>query len=297
MGKPVPPPAASDDPRVQAFARLLSVVDALRAPDDGCPWDLEQSEASMAPRLVEEAHEVLDAIEGETAEAAAAEEGDVMTALLMICRIAQDGGRYDAAEAAHAAADKLVRRHGHVFGDGGGDLSPEEVLGAWESAKRREREARTAPVDVSALTGIPKGLPALQRAGRVCQKAVAAGFHWKVARGALAKLEEELDELREVLPEEALARDARPELEAEVRVQVEHELGDVLMAAAFLGGYLDLEPETLLRAALRRFEGRFRHMEQALGGSLAGHDLDAMMAAWTRAKDVEQSGASPGTNP
>lgn len=284
--KPVPAPAPADDPRVAAFAQLVSIVDALRDPDSGCPWDLEQTTASMAPHLVEEAHELVEAIE-ESSPAASTEAGDALTSILMIARIAQDDGSFDVGDAARAASEKLVRRHPHVFADAeaadGG-----AVLRSWEEIKRAEREE--AGEDASALAGVPRGLAALQRAGRVCQKAVAAGFHWKVARGALAKLEEEMDELREALPEEALARDARPALDPEVRARVEHELGDVLMAAAFLGGYLELEPEGLCRAALRRFEGRFRHMEGALGGSLAGRSLDEMMDAWRRAKAAEVAG-------
>jgi ATP diphosphatase len=156
------------------------------------------------------------------------------------------------------------------------------VLENWEEIKRSERAA--AGEDTSALAGVPRGLPALQRAGRMCQKAVAAGFHWEDARGALGKVEEELRELVEVLPEDALRASARPELPDDVRERVEHELGDLLMATSFLGGYLRLEPEALCRAALRRFEARFRNMEGQLGGSLEGHDLGAMMAAWVRAK-------------
>jgi len=288
MTRPVPAPAPAHDPRVAAFAQLVSIVDALRDPEGGCPWDLEQTTASMAPHLVEEAHELVEAIE-ESSPAAAAEAGDALTSLLMIARIAEDDGAFDAGDAARAAADKLVRRHPHVFADGeaadGG-----EVLRTWEDIKRAEREA-AGEDDTSALAGVPRGMAALQRAGRVCQKAVAAGFHWKVARGALAKLEEELDELREALPEEALARDARPALDADVRARVEHELGDVLMAAAFLGGYLNLEPEGLCRAALRRFEARFRHMEDALGGTLAGRSLDEMMDGWRSAKAAEEAGS------
>ncbi|MEM6571171.1 MAG: nucleoside triphosphate pyrophosphohydrolase [Planctomycetota bacterium] len=278
----VPDPVAADDPRLSAVARLLAIVDVLRGPD-GCPWDREQTEASMAPHLVEEAHELVEAIEEAGAEASAAEAGDCLVALLLVCRIAEDGARYDVGAAARAASDKLVRRHPHVFGDEAASGSG-EVLGRWEDIKRAEREA--AGEDTSALAGIPRGLPALQRAGRTCQKAVAAGFHWKDARGALGKVEEELAELVEELPAAALAASARPELDDATRARVEHELGDLLMATAFLGGYLRLDPEALCRAALRRFEARFRDMETQLGGSLAGHDLDAMMSAWVRAKET-----------
>ena len=275
-----PDPVPNDDPRLRAFAQLLAVIDVLRAPG-GCPWDREQTEASMAPCLVEEAHELQEAIEEASADATAAEAGDCLIALVMICRIAQDEGRYDLERAARSASEKLVRRHPHVFAEteveGAG-----EVVENWEEIKRAERAS--AGEDTSALAGVPRALPALQRAGRVCQKAVAAGFHWEDARGALGKVEEELAELVEVLPEAALAESARPELPDEVRERVEHELGDLLMATAFLGGYLGLDPETLCRIALRRFEARFRNMETQLGGSLSGRELSEMMAAWVRAK-------------
>ena len=136
----------------------------------------------------------------------------------------------------------------------------------------------------SVLDGVDPNADALRYTGRLCEEAVAAGFHWKDARGALGKLEEELDELREVLPEEALTRSAQPDLEPSAEERVRHELGDVLLAAAFLGGYLKLDPEQLCRTAAERFERRYRHMEASLGGTLDGHDLKSMMAAWTRAK-------------
>jgi len=273
------------DPRVAAFERLLATVDRLRAPD-GCPWDRAQSEASMAPHLVEEAHELIESLEAGDADATAKELGDCLINVLLIARIAQDGGRYDLARAATLAADKLVHRHPHVFGDGDAQTS-EEVLATWEAIKRTERER--AGEDASALAGVPKGLAALQRAARVCQRAVASGFHWSNAHGAFGKVEEELAELREVLPIHKLEQGTRPELTATERAAIEHELGDLLLATAFLGGYLGLDPEALARRAVGRFESRFRHMEQGLGGSLTGRSLDEMMAAWSRAKRAESA--------
>jgi MazG family protein len=270
----------SADPRLAAFARLLAIVDRLRAPD-GCPWDRAQTEASMAPHLVEEALELIEAIEGGDVDASAKELGDCLVNVLLVCRIAQDNGRYDLARAASLAADKLVHRHPHVFGDASAN-TPDEVLATWEAIKRRERQRDGE--DTSALAGVPRNLPALQRAARICQKAVASGFHWRNARGAFGKVEEELTELREVLPLDKLEHGTRPDLDADERARIEHELGDVLLAAAFLGGYLELDPEALCRRAVKRFEARYRHMEQSLGGTLAGRDLDEMMAAWGRAK-------------
>lgn len=273
------------DPRVAALERLLHVVDRLRAPD-GCPWDRAQSEATMAPHLVEEALELVEAIEAGDADASAKELGDCLVNVMLVARIAEDHGRYDLARAASLAADKLVHRHPHVFGDAALRTS-DEVLATWEAIKRRERER--AGDDPSAMAGVPRALPALQRAARVCQKAVAAGFHWRNARGAFGKVEEELVELREVLPIAKLEHGTQPELDAAERERIAHELGDVLLATAFLGGYLGLDPEALCRQAVRRFEGRYRHMEAQLGGSLAGRSLDEMMAAWGRAKEAERA--------
>ena len=283
---PVPEPAAADDPRVLQFRRLLSLMDALRGPG-GCPWDAEQTEASVAPCVVEEAHELAEAVDDAPPAARAAEAGDVLTALTLLCRVAEDEGSFDIGVAAGLAADKLVRRHPHVFASAEAEGAA-GVVRSWEEIKRAERE-EAGEADTSALAGVPRALPALQRAARTCQKAVAAGFHWKDARGALAKLEEELDELREALPVELLASAARPDVpeDGPVRAAIEHELGDVLMAAAFLGGYLGLDSEGLCRRAVARFDDRFRYMESSLGGSLAGRTLDEMMAAWRGAKAAE----------
>ena len=276
----VPEAVPADDPRLSALASLIAIVDRLRAPD-GCPWDLEQTEASMAPYAVEEAHELAEAIAESSAEAAASEAGDCLTVLMLICRIAEQSERFDLGAAARSATEKLVRRHPHVFGTATAG-SAGEVLESWEDIKRRERA--DAKEDTSALAGVPKGLSSLHRARRVCQKAVAAGFHWEDARGALGKVEEELEELIEVLPEASLKSSARPQLDPEVRERVEHELGDLLMASAFLGGYLQLDPEAMCRSALGRFEARFRNMEGQFDGPLNERSLAEMMAAWVRAK-------------
>jgi len=272
-----------DDPRLDGLRQLLGVIDRLRAPD-GCPWDRKQTEASMAPYAVEEAHEWVEAIESGDAEAAAGEAGDTLLAALMTCRIAEEGGRYDAGVAARRCAEKLVTRHPHVFGDERADTEA-EVLATWEERKRAERAARGE--DPSALAGIPAALPALMAAARTSSKAVGAGFHWPTVQGAVDKVHEELRELEAVLP--AAAREAAPrsELPEEARAAIEHELGDVLLAAAYLGVYLGLDPEALCRTANRRFQTRFRAMEETLGGTLTGCSLDQLLAAWGAAKEAE----------
>jgi len=284
-GEPVsaprpPAPIPSDDPRALAWRRLVGVIDRLREPD-GCPWDREQTAESMAPHLIEEAHELLEAIEAGEPSAIAEEAGDVLMNVALICRIGMEHGEYDLTQAADAITEKLIRRHPHVFGDVEAETSA-AVLVNWEAIKKAERRAKDQ--DDSALAGVPKTLPALQRARRVCDKAVTAGFRWQSVAGAYAKLTEELGELDEVLPQSVLGADFRPQLEPDVRARIEHELGDVLLAGAFLGEYLGLDPERLCREAVRRFERRFRSMERELGGSVAGPALDELMAAWERAK-------------
>lgn len=266
-------------PRLEAIGRLLAIVDRLRDPG-GCPWDREQTLTSMAGFAIEEAHELVEAIERGDDAACAEEAGDLLMVLAMICRIASEAERFDVAVAAEAVSEKLVRRHPHVFGE----LEVEgsrEVLLNWERIKQEERrEKRT---DSSALAGVPLALPALQRADRCCAKAVSAGFRWKGAAGALAKLEEELDELRAEVAGVDLEA-SKPGLEPARRERIEAELGDVLLAGAFLGTYLGIDPERACRAAVRRFEQRFRRMEEQVGTKLSALDLERLVEAWREAK-------------
>lgn len=288
-----PRPETLRDPRVVAFARLVEIVDRLRGPD-GCPWDKKQTIASMAPHLVEEAHEAVEAIETARTDAIPEELGDLLMVVALIARIAEDEGRFDLATAGHRVSDKLVRRHPHVFGEVAvpGASSAEGVLANWEAIKKSERAAKEE--DASALAGIPAGLPALHRAARTCGKAVSAGFKWHDVSGAVAKLVEEQAELDEALAATGLGRDPKAPATKEDRARVEHELGDVLLAAAFLAQYLDLDPERLCRDAVRRFEARFRAMELALARPLATCTLDELVAAWTRAKATVDRGPGIG---
>ena len=280
--EPVPP----TDPRLAAFARLLAVVDRLRAPD-GCPWDRQQTVASMAPHLVEEAHEALEAVEAKGDAEVVEETGDLLMVVLLICRIAQDEGRFDLGASAAAIADKLVRRHPHVFGELVAE-SAEAVLANWEAIKKGERAAKEQ--DASALAGVPAALPALQRAHRIAGKAISAGFRWSDAGGAWEKLVEEQAELADALDAPGIALDARADgkplasASPQELAAVEHELGDVLIAAAFLASYLDLDPERLCREAVRRFERRFREMESSLRAPMKELSLDELTKAWRRAK-------------
>jgi MazG family protein len=272
--RPLEEPKPTGDARLDALARVLAIVDRLRAPEDGCPWDREQTVASLAPSLIEEAHEAVEAIDKKDDRETAAELGDLFMVIALIAKIAeQDGGRFDITRVAGTVAEKLVRRHPHVFGEVVANSST-QVLANWEKIKEAER--RGEEKDASALAGVPLALPALQRAARVSAKAIAAGFKWDDAAGALAKVREEVGELERAFGE----RERAPE-------HVVAELGDVLLATAFLGQYLGLDPEKATRDALRRFETRFRRMETEVGPRLRSAPLDELMAAWGRAKVAE----------
>jgi len=263
-------PAAADDPRVVAFARLLGVVDRLRG-ENGCPWDKKQTVATMAKYLVEESYEALEAVERKTDADVAEECGDLLMVIALVARIAQEGQRFDMGVVANGISDKLVRRHPHVFGDVVAE-DADTVLANWEAIKQAERKG--SQEDASALAGVPLALPALQRAARISSKAVSAGFKWSNADGAAAKVAEEQRELEQALAAHGMRKGP----------EVEHELGDVLLAAAFLASYLELDPESLCRTALMRFEGRFRAMEKDLPGPMKEQTLAVLMAAWERAK-------------
>ncbi|MDP6370633.1 MAG: MazG family protein [Planctomycetota bacterium] len=293
-GRGLPQPVPVDDPRIDGLRLLLGTVDRLRE-EDGCPWDREQTLASMGPHLVEEALELVEAVEAAGADSASAsqvdhmaeETGDALMVLLLMARIGSETRQFDLVDVTSAICAKLIRRHPHVFGEEAA-ASPGEALERWEAVKRQERAERAdgtgEETDTSALAGVPRGLPALQRARRLCTKAVAAGFAWPSVAGALAKVEEELGELQEALPPAALDRPALSAPPAQAAEAVSHELGDLMLAGAFLAAYLDLDPEALCRRALRRVDDRVRTMEQELGGELGGRDLETLLAAYGRAK-------------
>lgn len=270
--RPLEEPRKTGDARLDALARVLAIVDRLRAPEDGCPWDREQTVASLAPSLIEEAHEAVEAIDKQDDGPTSEELGDLFMVIALIGKVAEQEGRFDLATIGNGVADKLIRRHPHVFGEAVAG-SATQVLANWEKIKEGERKEQAK--DSSALAGVPVALPALQRANRVAAKSVSAGFRWADASGALAKVREEVGELEEAF--------ARREREPE---RVEAELGDVLLASAFLGHYLGIDPEKAARESLRRFETRFRQMEGEVGERLRSAPLAELMAAWERAKSA-----------
>lgn len=259
----------SDHTDTPQLHRLLQIITRLRAPG-GCPWDREQTEVTMAPHLLEEAYEAVDAIQAGTPQASCEELGDVLMNVLMIAQIAAEEGRYDAEDVARGIADKLVRRHPHVFGDVRAD-SADEVLTNWERIKKEEkREAGNAPR--GALDGVPANLPALLQASRIGEKASRAGFDWPDLQGPRGKIDEELRELDEAVATGDVAA-------------IERELGDVLFSLVNLARHTGVNPEMALRGTNARFRHRFGRVEAELGDRLADASLEAMEAIWQAAKE------------
>jgi MazG family protein len=263
-----------------AIERLLSIMEQLRV---GCPWDREQTLRTLRPYVLEETYEVLEAIDAGDAREHREELGDLLLQIVFQAQLAKEEGTFDFADVANAISDKLVSRHPHVFGDSQ-VKDAEGVLRQWAALKREEKKARGGGHSV--LEGVPRELPALARADRLTEKASRIGFDWPDAGGARAKLAEELAEL-----DEAVAR-GEPD-------EVEHELGDVLFAAANLGRKLGVPPEEALRGAVGRFVARFAHVERELarrGVPHGGATLAEMDALWNEAKSLERqakTGAVP----
>jgi MazG family protein len=267
----------------EAMERLLRIMDKLRDPG-GCPWDREQTLRSLTPYLLEEAHEVIEAIESGDAQHHREELGDLLFQVVFQARIAREEGKFDFAAVCEAISDKLTRRHPHVFGDVTVSGS-REVVKNWERIKADERKEKGQEAR-SAIGGVPVSLPALVRAERLTEKAGAVGFDWPDARSVLDKVREELGEL-----EEAMASGAPDDTQA--RARIENELGDLLFALANLGRWVKVHPEEALRGTLRRFENRFQFIEEKLrerGRTPRESNLAEMDALWNEAKKREASG-------
>ncbi|MGD9511355.1 MAG: nucleoside triphosphate pyrophosphohydrolase [Geminicoccaceae bacterium] len=256
--------------------RLLAVMRRLRDPERGCPWDLEQTFATIAPYTIEEAYEVADAIEREDWPALPGELGDLLLQVVYYTQMGAEAGRFDFHTVAHAIADKMVERHPHVFG--GDEVAGGTALKTlWEDRKAAERAARGA--DPSVLADVPVGFPALTRALKLQRRAARVGFDWGAAEPILAKVEEEIAELRAAVAEGASLAER------------ELELGDLLFTIVNLARHLGIDPETALRATNGKFERRFRSMEQVArdGKPLADRTLDELEAMWEAAKAAERS--------
>ena len=266
-----PPPSTPQSPfqppALDALAELIAVVDRLRDPDGGCPWDLEQTHTSLIPYVLEEAHEVADAIRHGDDHHLREELGDLLLQVLLHARIAAEAGRFDLEAVARGIRDKLVRRHPHVFA-GAEAADSAAVRGHWEAIKEQERPA--SPLS-DRLAGKVRGQPALAGAMAISRKAAAAGFEWDDLDGVWGKVHEELDELKEAVA-------------SGDRAHAQEELGDVLFTLVNVARWCGLDPEEGLAGTNRRFLERFGRVEAALGGDLTGRSLAELEALWRQAK-------------
>lgn len=264
----------TDDP----INDLLELMRRLRDPDTGCPWDLEQDYASIAPYTIEEAYEVADAIERNNLDDLKEELGDLFLQVVFHSQIAQDSGHFSIQDVARSIVEKMVRRHPHVFGDTQIENAASQTT-AWEAMKAQER-ARKSNADkqrASALDGVAVTLPALTRSEKLMKRAARTGFDWPTPDSIVEKLQEELDEVRQA------AEGSDPD-------HLEEEIGDVLIVAANLSRKYGINPEQALRKANLKFERRFRAMEalaQTDGQAFDSLQLDAQEALWQRVKSEE----------
>jgi nucleoside triphosphate diphosphatase len=249
---------APSKPLRGAIAPLLDIMERLRHPDAGCPWDIEQDFATIAPYTIEEAYEVADAIERADMDGLRDELGDLLFQAVFHARIAEEAGHFDFSDVVASICAKMIRRHPHVFGD-------EKVRPDWEALKAAERQASS---DASALAGVAVSLPALLRAEKIQKRAARTGFDWPDPSGALDKIFEEIEEVAH-----ASSDQHRTE-----------EVGDLLFAVVNWARHLGVDPEAALRSATGKFERRFRTMETVAGDDFQSLNLDAKEALWVQAK-------------
>ena len=297
------------DEKLAALKRLLEIVDILRGPA-GCPWDKAQKMENMGRYLLEEASEVVDAIEDtlptdatdlpgdktpaaklssvKSRERVGEELGDLLMNIFLLAKIAEDEGGFNIAHVADGIARKLVRRHPHVFGTTV-VKGVDDVLANWNAIKEEEKKAASGPSSPqpSRLDGVPRALPPLERALELGRKAAKAGFDWPDPRGALEKVREELSEVEALL--EASGSGGS-------RAKLEEELGDLLFAVVSLCRKLDIAPDSALRRTLKKFCDRFRALEERFP-KLEETSLEAMEAAWQGAKLNPPASSFPATSP
>ncbi|MCI4645688.1 MAG: nucleoside triphosphate pyrophosphohydrolase [Hyphomonadaceae bacterium] len=271
-----PSPSSSHLAAGSAFARLLQIMQALRTPQTGCPWDLEQDFSTIAPYTIEEAYEVADAIERNNMPELRDELGDLLFQVAFHSQMADEAGHFTAADVAEAIAQKMVRRHPHVF-DQPDDRDADGQTVAWEEMKAAERAAKGA--DRSVLDDVALALPALMRAEKLQKRAARVGFDWTEPEPIFDKLGEETEELKEAMA-------------SGDQTAVAEEMGDMLFVCANLARRLGVDPEIALRAANSKFERRFRAMEALAserGEAFGDLDLEAQEALWQAVKQKERS--------
>ncbi len=260
--------------------RLIQVMARLRDPQSGCPWDIEQSFATIAPYTIEEAYEVADAIEQSDMAALKEELGDLLLQVAYHARMAEEENAFDFEDVARTIADKMIRRHPHVFGSE--TVADADIQTAnWESHKAAERAAKAHAdgQETGVLDGVPRALPALMRAEKLTKRAARVGFDWPESAQIFDKIGEEIGEIREVISE------------GSDHGRLEDEIGDLLFCAANLARHFKVDPETALRGANAKFERRFQAMEAAFRGqdrTIADASLDEMEQCWQAAKANER---------
>jgi nucleoside triphosphate diphosphatase len=271
------------------ISRLIEIMTTLRTPGSGCPWDLEQNFATIAPYTIEEAYEVADAIARGDLDDLRDELGDLLLQVVFHARMAEEQNAFSFGDVVEAITAKMIRRHPHVFADKDGRLTPSDVRGAWdrikaeEKAERAARRPREETAHKSLLSGVKVGQPALSRAMELQRKASSVGFEWNDPRAVLHKIREEADEI-----EAALDRGDADELSAET--------GDLLFALVNLARHVGADPDMALRRTNAKFERRFGYIERALaarGRSLEGASLAEMDALWNEAKAEEPRLSTP----
>ena len=254
------------------FQRLVDVMRRLRGPG-GCPWDREQTIQTLRPFVLEETYEVLDAIDREDHAALRGEIGDLLFEGVFLAQLEADEGRFSVSDSLREVTAKLIRRHPHVFESAKGVTTPDKVLEQWERIKSREKEE--AGANQSVLRGMPKALPSLLGAHEISTRAAAVGFEWAKTSDVVAKIEEEVAELKQAIDGEGPER-------------VEEEMGDLLFAIANLSRRLGVEPESALRKANQKFTTRFQEVErrlEAAGRSVHDASLEEMDAIWESVKN------------
>lgn len=280
-GKPAPETAK---PEAQApIDRLRAVMAALRDPESGCPWDIEQSFATIAPYTIEEAYEVVEAIAQDDMAELRQELGDLLFQVVYHAQMAEERGAFDFDDVANAVTEKMIRRHPHVFAQHSAKAA-EDVAGLWEDIKQRERADKAgADQPASVLDDVPLALPGLTRAWKLHRRAARAGFDWPSPEAVFAKIREELDEL-----EAEIVGGEPPE-------RIADELGDVLFTVARLASFVDQDPEAVMRAAQRKFTRRFKYMEARLhetGRAVSDASMDELEQLWQAAKRAERGGGA-----
>jgi ATP diphosphatase len=262
------------------FVRLIEIMSALRAPD-GCPWDREQTIDTLKKYVLEETYELLEAIDRHDHDALREELGDFLFEAVFVAQLEHEAGHFSIADSVKSIADKLVRRHPHVFARGEGEPALEtagQVKVKWEEVKAQERGGQATPKTL--LSGIPAALPSLLRAYQIGSRAKSVGFDWQRPADVVEKIREEVEEVAEVVSGTAPLD----------RTRAEEEMGDLLFSIANLSRQLGIEPETALRKANDKFTRRFTRMETAVGSrgqKMADMSLDELEAEWQAAKTAD----------